>query len=178
MQDNITIARPYARAVFEQAQQEGNLEQWSSLLNTLTLIVQDPQMRMILNSPKISPQQLLELVSGIVGDQLSQSGMNFIKVLISANRLPYVSYILELFEKSRAEDEGRMGIEVLTAYKLESGQARKISDSMGKRLGKKINITSVVDKSLIGGMIIRAGDSVIDASLRGRLTELHNYLIG
>ena len=178
MRDNATIARPYAQAVFEHAQEEGNMEQWSSLLKALSLIVQDSQMRLILSSPKISPQQLMELVTGIVGDQLSNTGMNFIKVLISANRLIYVSNIFELFEKRRAEAEGKMEIDVITAFELEPDQASKISEAMGKKLGKKINISSAIDKSLIGGMIVKAGDSVIDASLRGRLTELQNSLIG
>jgi len=178
MLDNVTIARPYASAVFEHAQEEGNMEQWSSLLETLSLIVQDEQMRLILSSPKISHEQLLELITGIIGEQKSATSINFIKVLISANRLKYVSYIYELFEKRRAEAEGRMEIDVLTAYELESNQVEKISDAMSGKLGKKVNISSVIDKSLIGGMIIKAGDSVIDASIRGRLVALRNYLTG
>ena len=178
MLDNATIARPYASAVFQNAQEEGNMEQWSSLLNTLSLIVQDEQMRLILSSPKISHEQLLDLITGIIGKQKSAASMNFIKVLISANRLKYVSNIYQLFEKRRAEAEGRMEINVFTAYELESDQKGKISDAMGSRLGKKIYISSVIDKSLIGGMIIKAGDSVIDASIRGRLTELHRHLTG
>jgi F-type H+-transporting ATPase subunit delta len=178
MQDNITIARPYARAVFEQAREEGNLEQWSDLLGILRSIVQDPQMRMILSSPKVSHEQLLDLVSGIAGGRLTQSGTNFIKVLIRANRLRYVSYILELFEKRRAEAEGRMDIKVISAYELDKDQANRVSEVMGRRLGKKVKILSVVDKTLIGGMVIRAGDSVIDASIRGRLNELQNSLTG
>jgi F-type H+-transporting ATPase subunit delta len=178
MQDNITIARPYARAVFEQATEEGKLEQWSSMLGVLSIIVQHPQMQSILSSPKISHRQLLDLVSDILGDQLSNTGTNFVKLLISTNRLRYVSNILQLFEKARAEAEGRLDIDVVSAFELEPAQASRISDAMGRRFGKKISISSVVDKSLIGGMIIRAGDSVIDASLRGRLSELHNSLIG
>ncbi len=178
MLDNATIARPYASAVFEYAQEEGNMEQWSSLLESLSLIVQDEQMRLILSSPKISHEQLLELITGIIGKQKSAASMNFIKVLISANRLKYVSNIYELFEKRRAEAEGRMEVNVLTAYELESNQGNKISEVMSSKLGKKVNISSVIDKSLIGGMIIKAGDSVIDASIRGRLTELHNNLTG
>ncbi|MGK0296742.1 MAG: F-type H+-transporting ATPase subunit delta [Gammaproteobacteria bacterium] len=178
MQDKTTIARPYANAVFDQATEEGDFEQWSTLLNVLSQIVRDQQMKMILNSPKISHQQLLQLVSEIVGTRLSQTGANFIKVLISANRLGYVTQIFDLFEKRRAEAEGRIEINVVSAFELDSDQEKIISESMGKRLGKKVSILSAVDKSLIGGMIITAGDSVIDASLRGRLTELRNSLIG
>ena len=175
---NTTIARPYARAAFEQAGEEGKLEDWSSLLKMLARIVQDPQMRLLLSNPKISGRQLLDLISGIFGGKVSKYAMNFIKVLISSDRLKYVAHISRLFEEKRAEAEGRVDINVVTAYELEPEQANRISAAMGKRLGKKITISSVVDKSLIGGMIIRAGDSVIDASLRGRLTQLRNDLIG
>jgi F-type H+-transporting ATPase subunit delta len=178
MQDKITIARPYANAVFDQATEEGDLEQWSSLLKILSQFIRDPQMRLILSSPKISHDQLLKLVSELVGQQISKTGTNFIKVLIRANRLGYVTQIFELFEKRRAEAEGRMEISVVSAFELDAAQENRISESMGKRLGKKVSILSTVDKSLIGGMVITAGDSVIDASLRGRLKELRNSLTG
>lgn len=175
---NTTIARPYAKAAFEQAQQEGNLEQWSTLLKTLASIVNAPQMRNVVSSPKVSHKQLLELISGIYGAKLSDTTTNFIRVLIKANRLRIASHISTLFEEKRAQAEGRVEINVVSAYELDSEQSRRIAEVMGKRTGKKINVSSVVDKSLIGGLIIRAGDSVIDASIRGRLTKLRNDLIG
>lgn len=175
---NTTIARPYAKAAFEQAQQEGAMEQWSTLLKTLGSIVNAPQMRNVVNSPKVSHKQLLELISSVYGAKLSDTTTNFIRVLIKANRLRIASHISTLFEEKRAQAEGRVEINVVSAYELDSEQTRRIADVMGKRTGKKINISSVVDKSLIGGLIIRAGDSVIDASIRGRLTKLRNDLIG
>lgn len=178
MQDNITIARPYARAAFEQAQEEGSWEKWFSMLKLLSLIVRDPQMRLISSSPKISHQQLLDLIKGIMDGQLSASNTNFIKILINAGRLHYTPDILQLFEKSWAEAEERMDINIISAYSLEADQVRRISDFMEKKLGKKINISTVEDRFLIGGVIIKVGDSVIDASLRGSLSKLHNNLIG
>lgn len=178
MQDNITIARPYASAVFEQAQDEGNLEQWSLLLDNLSTIVRDPQMRMILSNPNVSDAQLLELVNDVLDEQLSTTATNFIKVLIQSNRLGFVPNISALYEDKRAEAEGRMDVNVISAYELEQGQQAQIAEAMGKKLGKKISIKPQLDNHLIGGMIIRAGDSVIDASIRGRLTELQNTLIG
>lgn len=175
---NTTIARPYAKAVFDQAREEGNMDTWSNLLKTLAAIVREPRMRMVLSSPKVSHKQLLELVSSVYGGQLSASATNFIRVLIKSNRLRFAAQIAELFEQKRAEAEGRIEINVVSAFELDSEQARRIAEAMGKRTGKKVSISSVVDKSLIGGMIVRAGDSVIDASLRGRLNRLRNELIG
>lgn len=173
-----TIARPYAKAVFEQAQAEGNMEMWSALLKMLSHIVQDPQMRHLLHSPKVSHKQLLDLLSGINGGKLSDSAANFIRVLIKSNRLKIAGQISELFEQKRSQAEGKLEVNVVSAFELDSEQSKRIAEAMGKRTGKKVNISAVVDKSLIGGMIVRAGDSVIDASLRGRLTKLRNELFG
>ncbi len=173
-----TIARPYAKAVFEQAQEEGDMEVWSALLKMLDRIVHDPQMRQVLNSPKISHKQLLDLVSSVCGGKLSASATNFIRILIKSNRLGFAGQISELFEQKRAQAEGRIDINVTSAFELDSEQSKRISEAMGKRTGRKVNISSVIDKSLIGGVIIRAGDSVIDASIRGRLNRLRTDLIG
>jgi len=175
---NTTIARPYAKAVFEQAQQEGNMDMWSGLLKRLNHIVHDPQMRTVVNSPKVSHKQLLDLITSVCGDKLSASAANFIRILIKSNRLRVAGQISELFEQKRAEAEGRIEISVVSAYELDGDQSKRIAEAMAKRTGKKISVSSAIDKSLIGGMIIRAGDSVIDASLRGRLNKLRNELIG
>ena len=175
---NTTVARPYAKAAFEQAQQEGNMDMWSGLLKMLDRIVHDPQMRQLMNSPRISPRQMLELISSIYGSNLSGSATNFIKILIKSNRLKIAGQISTLFEQRRALAEGRVEVNVVSAFELDAEQSKRIAEAMSKRTGKKVNISAVVDKSLIGGMIVRAGDSVIDASLRGRLTKLRNELIG
>ena len=178
MQDNTTIARPYARAIFELAQEENTLQEWSDLLKLLSEIVIDPDMRKVISSPRVSSEQLLQIISEVMDNRLDSLGQNFIKVLIDANRLRLVPFISDLFEKRRAEAEGRVDIKVLTAYELEAQQSTQLSDMMGKRLGKKVNISATIDESLIGGIIIRAGDTVIDSSLRGRLNTLRNQLIG
>ncbi|NNE36941.1 MAG: F0F1 ATP synthase subunit delta [Gammaproteobacteria bacterium] len=178
MQDNTTIARPYARAIFELAQADNNLQGWSDLLKLLSQVVVDPDMQEVISSPRVTSEQILEITSEVMGNRLDLLGRNFIKVLIDANRLRLVPYISDLFEKRRAEAEGRVDINVLTAYELEAQQSNQLSEVMGKRLGKKINISAMVDESLIGGIVIRAGDTVIDSSLRGRLNTLRNQLIG
>jgi len=175
--DNITRARPYAQAAFEQASEESEVAQWSSLLKLLGQVVANPQMQALLSNPRVSEQQLLEIVTGLCGDGLSATGLNFIKILISAGRLKYVAQMSVLFEQKWAEAEGRLDVNVISAYELLPEQENNIGEAMARRLGKKINISSLVDQSLIGGMIVRAGDSVIDVSLRGQLNELRRSLI-
>ena len=174
MIENATIARPYAQAAFEQAQEEGQLKQWSEMMETLSHIVSDSQMRSLIRNPKLSKERLTQLVLDICGDTFSKTGTNFVRILIDAGRLSIASKIFELFEDKRSDAEGVTEIHVITAYPLSDEQKMKITEVMAKRLGKKVEVVSEVDESLIGGAVIRSGDSVIDASIKGRLQDLTN----
>ena len=177
MQEKTTIARPYAQAVFELAQESANIEEWSSVLALLDQIVSDSQMRQLFNNPKVSHEQLQALVIEIGADALSAQAQNFVKILVTASRLQYAPQIAQLFAAMRADAEGTIDVEVIAAYEMDDAQQNSIAERISARLGKKVKISSTVDQSLIGGAVIRAGDSVIDASVRGRLTELGNDLV-
>ncbi|MCI0401779.1 MAG: F0F1 ATP synthase subunit delta [Gammaproteobacteria bacterium] len=172
MEQANTIARPYALAAFQQAKSEGNLAQWSDMLRLLTVVVLDPTMKRVISNPRITSARLLDLVLDICGDRLSATGQNFVKVLVNGERLEFAPSTSKLFEEYRADAERLEKVEVASAYDLEPQQEEMIVNSMKKRLGKDIELTKVIDKDLIGGAVIRAGDLVIDLSLRGRLKHL------
>ena len=176
MQEKITIARPYAQAAFEQAQEEESLALWSDMLNLLATIISDDSLQKIIDDPRVSSSQLQSLVLDVAGDALSQTGQNFVKVLVESERLGLAPEIHQLFESKKADAERTANIEIISAYELDASQEQKIVESLAERLGKSIEITKTIDSSLIGGAIIRAGDVVIDASLRGRLQELASEL--
>ncbi len=176
MQETITIARPYARAVFEQAQSGNKLNQWSAMLHVLGTVAADAGMQALIKNPKLDREQLKQIILDICGSHLDQQGKNFVHILVDAGRFALVPQISRLFDEQKAQAEGVAAVEVISAYPLEAEQQEKIKQVMAKRLGRKIEITTHVDQSLIGGAVIRAGDSVIDASLRGRLKQLgHNF---
>jgi len=172
MQENITIARPYARAAFEQASADDELALWSTMLGLLGQIASDPQVHAIIRNPRVSHAQLIDILLDACGSQLSEKGRNFVRILVESGRLAVAKQISLLYEAMKADAEGIAGVDVITAYPLEDEQRRQIIKVMTRRLGKKIDITTRVDQSLIGGAIIRSGDSVIDASLKGRLQQL------
>jgi F-type H+-transporting ATPase subunit delta len=174
VQEKATIARPYARAAFEQAREEKKFKDWSAMLGLLGAIGSDPLMRSVIKNPKVSVEQLQGLVADVGGKSLSASGRNFAKALVAAGRLDVAPEVHMQFEQMRARQEGTAEVRVITAYELDEAQQQRIAEIMEKRLGKEIGISAEVDKSIIGGVIIRAGDSVIDASLRGRLRQLGN----
>lgn len=174
MLEKATIARPYAEAAFAQALEEGKLADWSVMLELLSMVVADDKMSSVISSPKLSSEQLYQFFIDICGDKLSQTGKNFTRILIDAERIGLVKNIFDIFEQKRTAAEGITEVDVISAYPLDEKQVSVISDAISKRLGKKVDINTEVDKDLIGGVIIRAGDSVIDASLQGRLKELNS----
>ena len=176
MQENTTLARPYAVAAFEQARDEDKLKDWSAMLRVLSQVISDPQMQVILDNPRLNSTTLMDIMLAVCGNYLTDYGKNFVKVLVNTRRLQLASHIYILFEQKRMVAEGVAEVEVTSAYPLEPDQQQKIVNAMSKRLGKKIDISTRTDKSLIGGAVIRAGDSVIDASIRGKLKHLGNTL--
>ncbi|MCZ6804706.1 MAG: F0F1 ATP synthase subunit delta [Proteobacteria bacterium] len=174
MLEKATIARPYAEAAFAQALEEGKLADWSSMLNLLSMVVSDDNMRGVINNPKLSSEQLHQFIVELCGESLSKTGKNFVRVLIDAERIGLAADVFSIYEQKRIAAEGISEVNVISAYPLDDAQISVISESISKRIGKKVDINTEEDKDLIGGVIIRAGDAVIDASLRGRLKELNN----
>jgi len=176
MQFDLTAARPYAHAVFELALEEGEFGPWSGTLNLLKTVVSDHRMKALLANPTLKAALLADIILDVCGDHLTDEGRNFVHVLAGAGRLPLLPQISMLYEQQRIEAEGVVEVELISAYPLEETDRQRIADAMTKRLGKKITITANIDKNLIGGVVIRAGDSVIDASVSGRLRQLGNLL--
>lgn len=171
-----STARPYAIAAFRQAQEEGALEQWSEMLQFLRTVVSNSAMASIIANPRVERTKLIELISDIAGEVFSKTANNLLKVLIYQGRLTLVPDIAELFEEQRREAEAKARVEIVSAFKLSPKYAAAIAQAMAKRLDREVDLTVRIDESIIGGVIIRAGDLVIDASLRGRLQQLAQKL--
>lgn len=174
MQENATIARPYAQAVFEEARGQGRLDEWSAMLSLLALMVADPDLRRVIGDPRIGRSRLQNLLFDIAGERLSSAGRNFVKVVLDAGRLLLVAEMSKQFENLRAETLGVADVDVVSAYPLDREQERVIVNAVRRRIGKDVNVKTQIDEALIGGVVIRVGDLVIDASLRGRLRQLAN----
>lgn len=172
MEEKSTLARPYALAAFKHAQEENKLDQWSEMLRFLASVTSDPTMVGIIADPRVARARLTELVLDISKDKLSNTGQNFVRVLAENGRLSLMREIANLFEKYRAEHEKQSRVEVTSAFELDPKYEQAIRGAMEKRLGQAVELSMRIDKALIGGVVIRAGDVVIDASLRGRLNQL------
>jgi F-type H+-transporting ATPase subunit delta len=176
MSEAITIARPYALAAFDFAKQKGTLKSWSQLLTDAAAAVANEQIGTLIASPRVSPGQLEGLMLAICGDAVDQPGRNFLRLLIEEHRLPVLPEIADQFESVRAEEERSVDGEVRSAVALDQMQKQKIATALKTRLGREIRLHCEVDAGLLGGVVIRAGDKVIDGSVSTRLAEMSTAL--
>lgn len=174
--DSITLARPYADAAFRRAQETGQVERWSRMLTLLAGIAKDGAVQALLANPKVSDALLVELFREVAGDQLIQEGKNFLGVLVENKRLALLPDISQLFEEQKQASEGRIQVSVRTAFPLTATEEALLIEALVARLGKQVELTLVEDLALIGGVEVRAGDLVIDGSVRGRLNRLTSLL--
>jgi F-type H+-transporting ATPase subunit delta len=176
MAEAITIARPYANAVFSLAQEKGELKAWSDLLAVWAQCVAEPEMQSIINSPAVSDEQTVSVLADIAGDAATADAKNFLSLLAENDRLLLLDDISVLFEELKAEAEKSMVADVVSARELTAAQADKIIAALKNRLGRDITLNTSVDESLLGGAIIRAGDLVIDGSALSKLNRLANAI--
>lgn len=177
MSEAITVARPYALAAFDEARKNSTLKNWSDVLQTALATVENEQVHALITSPRVAKNQLQELMLDLCGgDKLSKPTANFIKLLVESQRLLLLPEIVAIFETMRAEAEKSVDVVVTSAFDLNEEQKQKITAAMKKRLGREIRLNCETDQKLLGGIVIRAGDKVIDGSARTHLTELANAL--
>lgn len=183
MSDTSTIARPYAQALFEIASAESLLPQWSESLAALARIVADDDASAFLMRPEIGADARAEFLKAVgsetgAGEFVgSGRGQNFIRLLIENGRLAALSDISRRFDALKAEAENTVKATLVMAADTESDVASRISASLEKKLGRKVELELEVDDELLGGAVVRAEDMVIDGSVKTRLRKLAESLI-
>ena len=171
-----TVARPYAEAVFERARETGRLGEWSEVLQFLAAALREPELVAFVTDPKLTPAQRTELMLDIGGPGLDAEAQNLIRVLVENDRLVVLPEIAALYETRKREAEGQTKVVVSSALPLDPAALEQLAAALRAKLGQQVEITTEEDPSLIGGVRIRAGDTVIDGSVRGRLSQLANEL--
>lgn len=177
MAELATLSRPYANAVFGIAQDSNRLEAWSQTLSTLVAASGDATVQTMLSSPDLAAQDKANQLAQLCGDEITSDAGAFLQSLAEHDRLPLLAEVREQFEELRAEQEQTLDVEVVSAFDLTPAQSDALQASLQKKYGKDVSITSRTDSNLIGGAVIRAGDIVIDGSVKGRLTKLVDTLI-
>jgi F-type H+-transporting ATPase subunit delta len=176
MAERATIARPYAKAAFEYARDANSLERWSHGLATAAQVVADPRVAALTKNPQMTIADLVSLVTEVEGPKPDPGLRNFVHVLAENRRLLLLPEIAAHYEALRSAVENTVDVEVVSAVQLDTAQADKLKQALSTRLQRQVRMRTSVDSTLLGGAVLRAGDLVIDGSLKGRLERLATEL--
>lgn len=167
-----TLARPYAKAAFEFAKEADQTSQWFTMLELAACTLEQPVVVQELGKPTLTHAHKADLLIDLLAGKVDTSFANFLHVLGEHDRLSLLPAINELYKGYKLEAERVVDVEVETAYELNDEQLQKITAALSKRLERTVKAKQTVNTALIGGLTIRAGDLVIDSSVRGRLNKL------
>jgi len=170
-----TIARPYSKAIYEHAKQESTVDSWSEALQMLSIISDDESIREIATNPNFSIEKLQEVLLSVTED-FSPSQQNLIKLLVQNRRLNIVGEILEQFAELKAEDESLKVVSVTSAYELSESEISDIVKALEVKFSGKVSVETSIDASLIGGLVIKYGDMVINTSISNQVEQFSNNL--
>ena len=176
MAENLTIARPYADAAFEQAKGANALGPWLEALDRFAAIVADPSLKELISSPNMTDQQLYELVVGVGGKDVSADQQNFVRILIENDRLRVLPEIRDLFVDKKNEHEGVLEADIASAFPIDDATLAQLKTDLEARFKARLDIKVRLDPELIGGVRIAVGDEVIDTSVRGKLANMATAL--
>ena len=177
MAEPVTIARPYAEAVFKLANESNALAVWSDAIANIDGVVADSRVQACISDPKVSAQQLEGLVLGVVGDKLSGDARNFVQVLVQNGRLDLMPLIRAHFEALKREKEGVLEAKIISALPMSDAQVKALVAQLEAKYQRKVIAQVETDASLIGGVKIVVGDKVIDGTVRGKLDAMAAALV-
>jgi F-type H+-transporting ATPase subunit delta len=178
MAERATVARPYAKAAFAVAREQGRLAEWSGWLATARAVVQSEEFRQLERSPGVDSDQLESLVAGICGDAIDGPGRALLRLLTENGRLDYLPEIASRFKELEDADGNVADVEIVSAAALDPRQQERLAAALRSRLRRDVRLHCSVDPALIGGALVRSGDLMIDGTLRGKLARLETELTG
>jgi F-type H+-transporting ATPase subunit delta len=175
MAEKVTLARPYARAAFEAARDSKNFAHWSEMLAAAAATVADERVVKLLSSPRVQPADLVELIAE--ASHADERGRNFLNTLAQNRRLAVLPEVAAIYEELRADVENITDVHITSAVQLDEAQRTRLAAALKERLKRDVRLHCAVDASLIGGAVVRAGDFVIDGSLKARLERLATQIM-
>ena len=175
MSDGTTIARPYAEALFQISLDEG--QKFNDELDYLATVLRDKNLNLYLSNPAVSKNKGKEFVLSFLPGNFSQSLKNFFELLVDNSRVTFFEEILQQFHELENEHNKKLEAKILSAFELLDNQKNSIKERLEKKFNKKVVLSCIVDKTLIGGMTISIGDYVIDGSIKRNLEVLKNSIL-
>ncbi|GAA0826251.1 F0F1 ATP synthase subunit delta [Marinomonas arenicola] len=167
-----TVARPYAKAAFEVAREQGHVTEWASMLNILASVTSEAKLKIALQNPAFSAEEKANALAEVCAEVTTEQGKAFLLNLAENKRLLLLPAISTLFQEFKLNFEKAVDVKFTSAFELSTEQAQSLAASLAKKLDRTVNLTNETDASLIGGVVIRTGDLIIDGSVRGKLAKL------
>lgn len=177
MAEITTVARPYAEAAAALAREDGSWTAWSAMLELLTEVTAEPRLAALMANPAVPAERLAKIILAVCGARLTAEGANFVRLLADNKRLGSLPEIARLFLERWAAQEGRLEARISTAYPLSDSQLARLVAKLEARFGARVDAVQETDADLIGGLIVRVGDEVMDASMRGKLEGIAATLV-
>jgi F-type H+-transporting ATPase subunit delta len=172
MAENVTLARPYAEAVFALARESGTLDAWAQALTRLAVVGADPQVRELLSSPRVSSAQMVQLLQDTGALASGSEQANFVQVLVENDRAQFLPEISGLFDEFKNAHDGIKDALVVSAFPVDAASLARLTADIEAHFKSKVRVSVQIDPELIGGVRIAVGDEVIDASVRGKLATM------
>lgn len=176
MAELLTLARPYAKAAFSYASEQSATDHWSNVLHILSEMVQDEVFSAYLNRPELTPEQQVKDIVGTDAVLQDHSIANFLALLAENDRLSLLPEIALEFEQLKAQNQNQTDVTIESAFELTEQQMQMLVGGLAKRFNTAINATVTVNPDLIAGVVIRAGDQVIDDSAKAKLERMRTRL--
>ncbi|WP_024852121.1 F0F1 ATP synthase subunit delta [Hydrogenovibrio kuenenii] len=172
MAELMTIARPYAEAIFAVAKEESKLDAWSETLTNLSAIVSDEAMQAFMANPEASDEQISDVFKAVLKGSQDKELDNLLSVMFENKRLQALTFVSELFENMKAEEEKKVRATVISARAATVEQKKKLSAALNAKFDAEVEINYEEDSSLIAGIKIIVGDWAIDGSALSQLNKL------
>lgn len=172
MAELMTVARPYAKAAFEIAREQSQVAEWANMLNVLASATGDVKLAQAIKTPAFSAEEKANVLADVCGEVVTEQGKNFVVSLAENGRLALLPAISALFNQFKLNFEKAVDVNLTSAFDMTAEQEKAITTSLGKKLDRTVNLMTETDASLIGGVVIRTGDLIIDGSVRGKLAKL------
>lgn len=172
MTEAITVARPYAEAIYKHAAASGQLAQWSKMLQLAAAIAGSNEFKLLVGNPVVTAKQLGEIFLDIGKSKFNSEAHNLLMLLADNKRMQVLPQISQHFEQLKAQHEGVLEASIVSAFALEGKQLRRLIEDLEQKFKRKIEARVSVDPELIGGVKIEIGDEILDASVRGKLEAM------
>lgn len=176
MAEAVTVARPYADAVYRLAVAKNALVEWSEMLRDATDITDDENVKALIGNPIVTSRQLSELLLEIGKKQFNEDGRKFLRILAENGRVGLLPQIRYLFEQLKAQHDGVLEANIVSAFEISSNQLKKMIGALEQKFKHRVEAKVQIDPGLIGGVIVEIGDEIFDASVRGKLEAMANAL--